>query len=226
MGERPGVTKSGAYEAAEERLCVPPVRRRGLENENPPELSFWQLLREDFDTHDHDIFEQGFWAVAAHRFGNWRLGLKNPLLRAPCSIAYDALEKGIELIGGITLPCTTKLGRRVRLWHHGAMIIGARAIGSDVQIRQNTTIGVAHAWREDDLPIIEDGVDIGSGASILGPVVVGRGAKLGPNAVVLEDVPDGATAIGNPARIQIAAPAASQPSAARARMAVHRAGIP
>jgi serine O-acetyltransferase len=215
MGERPGVRKQSAYEAAEERLRVPPLRRRGLENENPRELSFWQLLREDFETHDYNPFEQGFWAVANHRFGNWRLGLKNPLLRAPCSLAYDALEKGIAMFGGITLPCTTKLGRRVRLWNHGGMIIGARAIGSDVQIRQNTTIGVAHAWREEDLPIIEDGVDIGCGASILGPVVVGRGARLGANAVVLEDVPEGATAVGNPARVCLA-PAPQAPNGASA----------
>jgi hypothetical protein len=137
MGDRPGVTKS-AYEAAEERLQLPPVRRRvdrgrGLKNQNPPELSFWQLLREDLETHEYDVFEQGFWAVANHRFGNWRLGLKNPLLRVPCSLAYGALEKGIRFFGGITLPCGTRLGRRVRLWSHGGMIIGARAIGSDVR---------------------------------------------------------------------------------------------
>jgi FkbH-like protein len=198
----PVVTKQrSAYEAAEERLSVPPVRERGRRNENPSELSFWQLLKEDFETHESNPFEQGFWAVANNRFGNWRMGLSNPLLRAPCTVAYNALEKGIEIFGGITLPYTTKLGRRVRLWHHGGMIIGARAIGSDVHIRQNTTIGVAQTWRDDDLPIIEDGADIGCGASILGPVVVGRGAKLGANAVVLQDIPDGATAMGNPAQV-------------------------
>lgn len=84
MGERPGVKRTSAYEAAEERLRIPPIRRRGLENESPPEL------------------------------GDWRLGLKNPLRRAPCSSAYEALQKGVELVGGITLPCTTKLRRRVR----------------------------------------------------------------------------------------------------------------
>ena len=153
-----------AYEAAEERMGVPPVRERGRKNENPPELTFWQLLKEDFVTHESSLLEQGFWAVANNRFGNWRMGLKNPVLRAPCTLAYDALEKGIEIFGGITLPYTTKLGRRVRLWHHGGMIIGARAIGNDVHIRQNTTIGVAQTWRDDDLPIIEDGADIGCGA--------------------------------------------------------------
>jgi len=189
-------------------MSVPPVSERGRKNENPPELSIWALLREDFETHESSLLEQGFWAVANNRFGNWRMDLKNPLLRAPCTVAYRALEKGIEIFGGITLPYTTKLGRRVRLWHHGGMIIGARAIGNDVHIRQNTTIGVAQTWRDDDLPIIEDGADIGCGASILGPVVVGRGAKLGANAVVLEDIPPGATAMGNPAQVLFVAPSA------------------
>jgi FkbH-like protein len=195
-----------AYAAAEQRMAVPPVRERGRKNENPAELGFWELLREDFVTHESSLFEQGFWAVANNRFGNWRMDVKSPLLRAPCTVAYRALEKGIEIFGGITLPYTTKLGRRVRLWHHGGMIIGARAIGNDVHIRQNTTIGVAQTWRDDDLPIIEDGADIGCGASILGPVVVGRGAKLGANAVVLEDIPAGATAMGNPAQVLFVAP--------------------
>jgi len=197
-----------AYQQAEERMSVPPVSERGRKNENPSELSIWALLREDFETHESSLLEQGFWAVANNRFGNWRMDLRNPLLRAPCTVAYRALEKGIEIFGGITLPYTTKLGRRVRLWHHGGMIIGARAIGNDVHIRQNTTIGVAQTWRDDDLPIIEDGADIGCGASILGPVVVGRGAKLGANAVVLEDIPPGATAMGNPAQVLFVAPSA------------------
>lgn len=208
----PGSSESAGktpYQAAEERMAVPPVRERGRRNENPAELSFWQLLREDFETHENSLFEQGFWAVANNRFGNWRMDVKSPVLRAPCTVAYRMLEKGIEIFGGITLPYTTKLGRRVRLWHHGGMIIGARAIGSDVHIRQNTTIGVAQTWRDEDLPIIEDGADIGCGASILGPVVVGRNAKLGANAVVLEDIPAGATAMGNPAQVLFVAPAAA-----------------
>jgi predicted enzyme involved in methoxymalonyl-ACP biosynthesis/serine acetyltransferase len=208
-----------AYEAAEQRMAVPPVSERGRRNENPAELGFWELLREDYVTHDSSLLEQGFWAVANNRFGNWRMGIKIPVLRVPCTFAYRALEKGIEIFGGITLPYTTKLGRRVRLWHHGGMIIGARAIGNDVHIRQNTTIGVAQTWRDDDLPIIEDGADIGCGASILGPVVVGRGAKLGANAVVLQDIPAGATAIGNPAQVLSVAPTAAQSAAAQSAAA-------
>ncbi|MEY2931221.1 MAG: hypothetical protein RL033_1970 [Pseudomonadota bacterium] len=209
----PESSAKSAYQSAEERMAVPPVRERGRKNENPSELSFWQLLQEDFETHERGLFEQGFWAVANNRFGNWRMDVKSPVLRAPCTVAYRMLEKGIEIFGGITLPYTTKLGRRVRLWHHGGMIIGARAIGSDVHIRQNTTIGVAQTWRDEDLPIIEDGADIGCGASILGPVVVGRNAKLGANAVVLEDIPPGATAMGNPAQVLFIAPSATTASA-------------
>src|SRR3954471_10022791 len=178
----PSAVPLTAYAAAEQRLAVPPVSERGRKNENPKELGFWELLHEDYVTHDSDLFEQGLWAVANNRFGNWRMGIKSRALRVPCTAVYRALEKGIEIFGGITLPYTTKLGRRVRLWRHGGMIIGARAIGNDVHIRQNTTIGVAQTWRDDDLPIIEDGADIGCGASILGPVGVGRGDKLGAHA--------------------------------------------
>src|SRR3954464_5102314 len=115
----PGVAPPTQYQAAEQRMRVPPVAERGRKNENPSELSFWELLKEDFVTHESSLFEQGFWAVANNRFGNWRMDVKNPVLRAPCTVAYRALEKGIEIFGGITLPYTTKLGRRVRLWHHG-----------------------------------------------------------------------------------------------------------
>jgi FkbH-like protein len=209
MGNGSAELEQTAYQAAEVRMGVPPVSERGRKNENPPELSFWELLREDFVTHESSLLEQGFWAVANNRFGNWRMGLKSPLLRGPCTVVYEALEKGIEIFGGITLPYTTKLGRRVRFWHHGGMIIGARAIGNDVHIRQNTTIGVAQTWHDDELPIIEDGADIGCGASILGPVVVGRNAKLGANAVVLEDIPPGATALGNPAQVLFVAASAA-----------------
>ena len=82
------------------------------------------------------------------------------------------------------------------------MILVARAIGDDVVIRQNTTFGIAqHATGLRDWPVIGDGVDIGVGAAILGRVDVGRGAKIGANAVVLKDIPAGAVAVGVPARI-------------------------
>ncbi len=178
----------------------PPLPEPGA-NRNPPGLSFWELIREDYDAHRRDWRSPGFRAVAVHRFGNWRMGVRNPFLRAPLSMIYRALYRRGRLRGGIEVPYTAPLGRRVVIDHHSGIVLNGRVrIGNRVRIRQNTTIGVKSI---DDLraPVIGDDVDIGAGAVILGEVHVGDGAVIGANAVVLQDVPAGAVAVGVPARV-------------------------
>lgn len=172
----------------------------GARNLNPPGIGFLSLLREDLRTHDDKICEQGFWAVAVHRFGNWRMGLPK-LLRIPCTLVYRFLVKWVEWTCGITLPYTVKLGRRVRIWHHSGMVLHAASIGDDVHIRQNTTFGIARKDRLFELPVIEDRVDIGCGVAILGNVTVGHDSVIGANAVVLQDVPPRSVAVGAPAKV-------------------------
>lgn len=191
---------SEAYLAAEEALAIPPVAERGRTNDNPPGIGFWALVAEDFRTHGRNFFEQGFWALFVHRFGNWRMG-QPKLIRAPSTLLYRIMFKLVEWFCGISLWYTVKLGRRVRIWHHSGMVLGCRAIADDVHVRQNTTIGVAQTWRDDELPIIGAGVDIGAGACIAGAVYVGENAKIGANALVVTDVPAGATVMGNPAQV-------------------------
>jgi serine O-acetyltransferase len=185
---------------AEAEDDLPPLNR-GDRNGNPTGLGLWALLREDLRTHGGDVLEQGFWAIAVHRFGNWRMGIRPKILRAPMTLLYRFLFKWVEWTCGITLPYTVAVGRRVRIWHHGGMILHARSIGDDVQIRQNTTFGVARTGRNLEIPTIGPRADIGCGACVLGHVVVGPDARIGANAVVLTDVPPGATAVGIPARI-------------------------
>ena len=98
---------------------------RGDRNENPTDIGFLALLREDLRTHDGNLFEQGFWAVAVHRFGNWRMGFRWKVFRAPLTLLYLFLAKWVEWTCGITLPYVTRLGRRVRIWHHSGMILHA-----------------------------------------------------------------------------------------------------
>ena len=190
---------SRRYEEAERRLGVPPVDAWGRRNENPPGMSLRQLIREDLRTHDGNPFEQGFWALVVHRFGNWRMD-RPKIVRAPCTLIYFVLEKMVQVLAGISLPYVVKVGRRVRFWHFGGMILGARYIGNDVHIRQNVSMGVAQTWNL-QLPIIEDGVHIGAGAAILGQVLVGREARIAANSLVVADVPDHATLVGVPARV-------------------------
>lgn len=179
---------------------LPPLHR-GDTNQNPPGIGLIALIREDLRTHEGVWFEPGFWAIAVHRIGNWRMGIRPKILRAPFSLLYRFLAAWVELLGGIHLPYTVKLGRRVRIWHHGGMVLHARSIGDDVHLRHGTTFGIATKDRLRAIPTIEDRVDIGCGVCILGNVTVGHDSLIGANAVVLADVPPRSTAVGIPAKV-------------------------
>lgn len=193
-------------------MQLPAVTNRGRVNDNPKDIGFWALVREDFATHEHKLFEQGFWALFVHRFGNWRMG-QPKLIRAPSTLLYHIMFKLVEWLCGISLWYTVKMGRRVRIWHHSGMVIGCRAIGDEVHLRQNTTIGVAQTGKNGELPIIGNRADIGAGACIAGAVYVGEDVKIGANALVITDLPDGATAMGNPVQVFVA-PASKTPAQA------------
>lgn len=173
---------------------------KGHQNENPHDMGLFALLAEDFRTYDRDLLEPALWAVVIHRIGNARMGVRLKLLRAPLTVIYRLMYKAMIWIWGIDLPYTTKLGRRVRIWHHGGLWLGALSIGSDVHIRHNTTFGVLNRDNLDAKPIIGNRVDIGVGACILGAIKVGDDSVIGPNSVVIRDLPPGSVVMGVPAR--------------------------
>jgi serine O-acetyltransferase len=164
----------------------------GRFNHNPRDIGFRALLREDYATHDRDFWSQGFWAIAVHRFGNWRMGVRSKTLRAPLTLLYRILAKHVQWLCGIDLAYTVRIGRRVRIWHHGGMTLEALEIGDDVHIRQNTTFGLRRhgdpRWLK---PIIGKGCQIGAGAVIVGPIIIGEGSTIGANVVLAQDVPAG-----------------------------------
>lgn len=172
----------------------------GTHNCNPAGIGFWALVVEDFRTNDSDLFSQGFWALFWHRFGNWRMSVRPRFLRPPLTAIYLVMYKLCQWFGGIMLPYTVRVGRRVRLDHFGGMILVAHTIGNDVTIRQNTTFGIARPSENQDRPMIGDRVDIGAGAVIVGAVEIGDDARIGANAVVIADIPSGVTVGGVPAR--------------------------
>jgi len=163
-----------------------------------------ELWAEDFETHDRLWLEPGFWAVAVHRLAVRGQRAQSALLRRPLSLAHQLLSTGVDWMWGIRVPASTQVGRRVRIWHHGSILLNARSIGNDVHIRQDTTLGPVRdrdAQKPDCLPVVEDNVDIGSGACVLGSVHVGKGSFVGANSVVIQEVPPGAIVFGVPARI-------------------------
>lgn len=179
---------------------TPPLNK-GTENLNPRNIGLFALLREDYIAHERSLLELGLWAVWTHRFGNWRMGVRPKILRAPFSVLYKIAYYWVSWFWGIKLDYTVKLGRRVRIWHHGGMILGAREIGNDVHIRQNTTFGLANRSDPNAKPTIGNSVDIGTGAVIVGNITIGDGAVIGANAVVTRDVPANAVMGGVPAKL-------------------------
>ena len=109
---------------------------------------------------------------------------------------------GIEIHPGATI------GRRLFIDHGMGCVIGETAeIGDDVTLYQGVTLGGVALEKEKRHPTIEDRVIVGSGSQVLGPITVGRGARIGANSVVLKDVSAGATMVGIPARQVVARPA-------------------
>jgi serine O-acetyltransferase len=154
-------------------------------------------------------------ALAVHRLGNWRMGVRSPVLRAPLTAAYRVAYHSVIAALGIDLPYNVKLGRRVRFDHHGCIVMGAWSVGDDVIVRGPATIGLA---RPDGrrAPIIGNRVEIGPRACVGGGIRVGDDAFVGPATVLTEDLPAGATALGNPCRQvdldKLLAPAVRAPS--------------
>jgi serine acetyltransferase len=162
----------------------------------------WQNIREDWVAHGRDWTKPGFRAVAIHRLGVWRMRIGPKLLRAPIGVFYRMLYRYSRNHYGIDLPYSVQLGRRVIVEHCGAIVIhGKAAIGDDCVIRQGVTIGMRSVSRPLDAPALGARVDVGAGAKILGKIRVGDDAQIGANAVVLDDIPSGAIAVGIPARI-------------------------
>jgi serine O-acetyltransferase len=169
---------------------------------NPQGISFLALIREDYVTNGRDWSAPGFRALAVHRFGNWRMTVQPKVLRAPLSVFYRSLFRFVRNHYGIELPFTVRVGRRVSIDHQSGIVIhGYTVMGDDCRIRQNTTMGVRSLDDPNAAPVLEAGVDVGAGAVIVGRITIGAGASVGANAVVLQDVPAGALAIGIPAKI-------------------------
>jgi serine O-acetyltransferase len=107
-----------------------------------------------------------------------------------------------RLLTGIEIHPGAKIGRRFFIDHGMGVVIGETTeIGDDVLMFQGVVLGGTSLEKTKRHPTIEDNVVIGTGATVLGPIVVGRGARIGAGSVVIKPVPPGATVVGVPARI-------------------------
>ncbi len=152
---------------------------------DPAPRSRWEIL-----------LYPGVWALGFHRIAHW-------LYEGNLYFLARLVNHMARFFTAIDIHPGAKIGRNF-FNDHGFTVIGETAeIGDDVTIYQNVTLGgtnPADGVAGKRHPTISDGVIIGSGAQVLGPITVGPRARIGANAVVTRDVPEGATMTGIPAR--------------------------
>jgi serine O-acetyltransferase len=138
----------------------------------------------------------GLHAIWVHRIAH-RLWLSRLHWLARFVSQLGRLFTGVEIHPGATI------GSRVFIDHGYGVVIGETAqVGDDCTIYQGVTLGGTRLYKgEKRHPTLGNGVVVGAGAQVLGGFVVGDGARIGSNAVVVKPVPAGATAVGNPARV-------------------------
>ncbi|PID54602.1 MAG: hypothetical protein CSA58_02020 [Micrococcales bacterium] len=166
---------------------------------------FLDQLREDRHANEGHS-RPGFQAVATARFGAWLDEGKFPAKATPAlRRVHAAAEYVVRTVYGIEVPHTVTLGRRVRIAHQSGIVVHPNAvIGDDVIIRQNVTLGAGSgdpATFAKQAPRIGAGVSLGAGCAIVGRVTIGDGAVIGPNAVVMTNIPAGATVLAQPPRV-------------------------
>jgi len=140
----------------------------------------------------------GFHAIIWHRLNHalWSVGLR-ALARFLANLS--------RILTGIEIHPEAQIGKKVFIDHGTGLVVGQTAIiGNEVTIYHDVTLGGISTTGDvkgKRHPTIEDGAVIGAGAQVLGNITIGEKARVGANSVVLRDVPEGCTVVGNPARL-------------------------
>lgn len=158
---------------------------RSVFDRDPAARTFWEVL----------TCYPGIHALIFHRIAHWLWG---------CRLRWIArfLSQTSRFLTGIEIHPGATIGRRFFIDHGMGTVIGETAeIGDDVTLYHGVTLG-GTSWNKGKRhPTLQNGVVVGAGAQVLGPIIIGENAHVGSNAVVTKPVPAGDTAVGNPARI-------------------------
>jgi len=140
----------------------------------------------------HALAAPGFHAALVYRFGRWTLG-QPALARWPLGVLYQLMYLLVRICWGIEIPRAAKIGPGLYIGHFGGITVSRHAvIGRNCALSQQVTIGADGHGERYGAPVIGDDVYIAPGARLYGRIRIGNNVKIGPNAVVGEDIPEDA----------------------------------
>ena len=147
------------------------------------------------------LLDPGPWVVGTYRVGRALRRLPR-FIGLPLLMLHRPWEALVQTVTGAVLPGNAHIEGGLHLSHPTSIVVSPETrIGRDCELAQGTTIGVGGRGTERGAPFIGDRVYIGPGAAIFGPIRIGNDVAIGANAVVREDVPDGAVVAGVPAKV-------------------------
>lgn len=158
--------------------------------------------------------EPAVWAIATYRLSNW-LYVDKPmaLLRIPLKLVSFVMIKFCVIVMEMDLDAKATIGGGLYIGHIGGIHINPGAVlGQNCDVAHRVTIG-ASAMGRSGIPAVGNGVYIGTGATLVGKIKIGDGARIAANTLVMTNVPAGATVMGVPGRVVMRPKVATPPPA-------------
>ncbi|WPR71594.1 serine acetyltransferase [Flavobacterium sp. NG2] len=172
-------------------------------------MNLLQLIQSDYKKHQKYgghffgivFFTQGFWAVLQYRIAHFiYTNISWQPFRAVFLFIALVYQKAIEIITGISIPASVKIGHSFYIGHFGGIIINANSIiGDNCNISQGVTIGVSGFGDKRGVPIIGNDVYIGANAVIAGKIRIGNQVLIGACSLVSQSIEDDEVVLGVPA---------------------------
>lgn len=148
------------------------------------------------------FFTQGFWAIFQYRIANLVSKIKIPILKQLCKLICLIWQKAIEIITGISIPSSVKIGHSFYIGHFGGIIINANTvIGNNCNVSQGVTIGVSGLNENRGVPKIGDNVYLGANCVVAGPICIGNNVVVSACSLVIKDIESNSVVSGVPANI-------------------------
>lgn len=158
---------------------------------DPRKPAFWLFLIKQL------FFHGALFGVLWYRYGHWAFRVcPLPFWRHLHAVNYLLWLPLLRAVTGVDISYEARIGPGLVLVH-GHQVIGAITAGENLFVHDGVLIGAV----EGHFPTLENDVMLGARAVIVGSIHLGAGCRIGAGAVVVKDVPTGATAVGNPARI-------------------------